>query len=221
MNGNSIDRIVIVGGGTAGWMTAAALANAIRTNCTITLIESEEIGTVGVGEATIPPIRTFNEALGIAENDFVRATQGSFKLGIQFVDWGRLNHSYFHPFGSYGRNFDFLPLHQYWLAAKARGEAPELDELCMAWAAAQRGKFAPPSPEQRNVLSTFDYAYHFDAGLYARFLRAYAEQRGVVRIEGKVGDVVLNGETGHVSHVTMDGSWKGSCLLIARAFAGS
>ena len=202
-NENSIRSVVIVGGGTAGWMTAAALANAIRTGCTITLIESEEIGTVGVGEATIPPIRTFNEALGIAENDFVAATQGSFKLGIQFVDWGQQNHAYFHPFGTYGRNFDFLPLHQYWLAAQARGEAPELDELCMAWAAAKRGKFAPPSPEQRNVLSTYDYAYHFDAGLYAQFLRRYAEARGVVRVEGKVGDVGLDGATGRVSHVTM------------------
>jgi tryptophan halogenase len=202
-NENSIRSVVIVGGGTAGWMTAAALANAIRTGCSITLIESEEIGTVGVGEATIPPIRTFNEALGIAENDFVAATQGSFKLGIQFVDWGQQNHTYFHPFGTYGRNFDFLPLHQYWLAAQARGEAPELDELCMAWAAAKRGKFAPPSPEQRNVLSTYDYAYHFDAGLYAQFLRRYAEARGVMRVEGKVGDVGLDGATGRVSHVTM------------------
>ena len=202
-NENSIRSVVIVGGGTAGWMTAAALANAIRTGCTITLIESEEIGTVGVGEATIPPIRTFNEALGIAENDFVAATQGSFKLGIQFVDWGKQNHAYFHPFGSYGRNFDFLPLHQYWMAAQARGEAPELDELCMAWAAAKRGKFAPPSPEQRSVLSTYDYAYHFDAGLYAQFLRRYAEARGVVRVEGKVADVGVDGETGHVSHVTL------------------
>lgn len=203
-NENSIRSVVIVGGGTAGWMTAAALANAIRTGCTITLIESEEIGTVGVGEATIPPIRTFNEALGIAENDFVAATQGSFKLGIQFNGWGKQDSSYFHPFGTYGRNFDFLPLHQYWLAAQARGEAPDLDELCMAWAAAKRGKFAQPSPEQRNVLSTYDYAYHFDAGLYARFLRSYAEARGVVRAEGKVADVGLNGETGHASHITME-----------------
>ncbi|MBN8500549.1 MAG: tryptophan 7-halogenase [Sphingomonadales bacterium] len=201
---NSIRSVVIVGGGTAGWMTAAALANAIRTGCTITLIESEEIGTVGVGEATIPPIRTFNEALGIAENEFVAATQGSFKLGIQFVNWGRLDHSYFHPFGTYGRNFDFLPLHQYWLAAHARGEAPDLDALCMAWAAARRGKFAQPSTEQRSVLSTFDYAYHFDAGLYAQFLRRYAEERGVVRIEGKVASVGLNGENGHVNHVVME-----------------
>jgi tryptophan halogenase len=201
---DSIRSVVIVGGGTAGWMTAAALANAIRTGCTITLVESEEIGTVGVGEATIPPIRTFNEALGIAENDFVKATQGSFKLGIQFRDWGALGSTYFHPFGSYGRNFDFLPLHQYWLAAKARGEAPDLDALCMAWAAASRGRFDRPSADSRNVLSTYDYAYHFDAGLYARFLRTYAEERGVVRIEGKVGDVGLDGASGRVSHVTLE-----------------
>ena len=199
----SIRSVVIVGGGTAGWMTAAALGNAIRTGCTITLIESEEIGTVGVGEATIPPIRTFNEALGIAENDFVKATKGSFKLGIEFVNWGAQDHRYFHPFGSYGRNFDFLPLHQYWLAASARGEAPQLDELCMAWAAAKRGKFAPPLHDPRNVLSTYDYAYHFDAGLYAQFLRRYAEARGVVRIEGKIGDVSQHAENGRVSHVTL------------------
>ena len=199
----SIRSVVIVGGGTAGWMTAAALANAIRTGCTITLIESDEIGTVGVGEATIPPIRTFNETLGIDENEFVRATQGSFKLGIEFVDWGSLSNRYFHPFGTYGRQFDFLPLHQYWLAAKAREEAPELQDLCMAWAAASRGKFAPPLAEQRSVLSTYDYAYHFDAGLYARFLRRYAEARGVTRIEGKIGDVALAGESGNVSHVTL------------------
>ncbi|MDE2410550.1 MAG: tryptophan 7-halogenase [Sphingomonadales bacterium] len=202
-NDRSIRSVVIVGGGTAGWMTAAALANAIRTNCTITLVESDEIGTVGVGEATIPPIRTFNEVLGLDENAFVKATQGTFKLGIQFIDWGELGQRYFHPFGTYGRNFDFLPLHQYWLAARERGEAPDLDELCMAWAAAKRGKFDRPSPDSRNVLSTFEYAYHFDAGLYARFLRAYAEERGVKRVEGKIGQVSLDGESGHVSHVTL------------------
>ena len=203
MRDSSIRSVVIVGGGTAGWMTAAALANAIRAGCSITLVESDEIGTVGVGEATIPPIKTFNQTLGIDENEFVQATQGSFKLGIEFADWGAQGNRYFHPFGTYGRQFDFLPLHQYWLAARAAGDAPELPDLCMAWAAAKRGKFALPLAEQRSVLSTFDYAYHFDAGLYAKFLRAYSEARGVTRIEGKIGDVALDGESGNVSHVTL------------------
>lgn len=201
-----IRSIVIVGGGTAGWMTASALANALPKNCAITLIESDEIGTVGVGEATIPPIRTFNESLGIQEADFVRATQGSFKLGIEFVNWGRRDHRYFHPFGTFGRNFDMVPLHQYWLAAHAEGKAPPLDDLCMAWAAAKRGRFAHPVADQRHVLSTFDYAYHFDAGLYARFLRNYSEARGVTRVEGKIADVRLKGETGHVAGVTLEGA---------------
>ena len=204
MGEGGLRSIVVVGGGTAGWMTAAALANAVRRDCTITLIESDAIGTVGVGEATIPPIRTFNESLGIDEAAFVHATQGSFKLGIEFVDWGRRGGRYFHPFGTYGRDFDMVPLHQYWLAARAAGAAPDLDDLSMARAAAQRGRFAPPTADPRNVRSTYDYAYHFDAGLYARFLRDYAEARGVTRIEGKFGGVAQDGESGFVTHVTLD-----------------
>ena len=182
-------------------MTAAALSKNLTQGCAITLIESEEIGTVGVGEATIPPIKTFNATLGIDERDFVKRTQGSFKLGIEFVDWGRLGHRYFHPFGSYGRPFDIADVHQHWLHAR---DGSKLDDHCMAWAAASRNRFAPPSPDQRNVLSTYEYAYHFDAGLYAKFLRGYSEERGVTRVEGKVGGVAINGETGHVDTVTME-----------------
>jgi tryptophan 7-halogenase len=203
MNGNdrAIRSIVIVGGGSSGWMTAAALSNSLTQGCAITLIESEEIGTVGVGEATIPPIKIFNQTLGIDEREFVKRTQGSFKLGIEFVDWAKLGHRYFHPFGSYGRPFDIAEVHQHWLHHK---DGSKLDDHCMAWAAASRGKFAPPSPDQRNVLSTYEYAYHFDAGLYAAYLRAYSEERGVTRVESKVADVTLNGETGHVDSVTME-----------------
>ncbi|MEM7803742.1 MAG: tryptophan halogenase family protein [Pseudomonadota bacterium] len=202
--GNKLEHIAIVGGGSAGWMTAAALAHAVGQNCRITLIESEAIGTVGVGEATIPPIKLFNQRLGISEADFVRATQGSFKLGIQFVDWARKGEAYFHPFGTYGADFDVVPLHHYWLQARAAGRAAELDDYCMAWGAASRSRFSQPIPDRRMVQSTFDYAYHFDAGQYAAFLRRYAEARGVTRQEGRVVDVALDGESGDVASVTLD-----------------
>jgi tryptophan 7-halogenase len=200
-NNLAIRRILIVGGGSAGWMTAAALSNSLKHSCEITLVESEEIGTVGVGEATVPPIKGFNRALGIDEREFVRSTQGSFKLGIQFVDWGHIGNRYFHPFGNYGHPFDLVPVHQHWLYH--RSDESSLDDQSMAWAAASRGKFALPSRDQGSALSTYDYAYHFDAGLYAAFLRRYSEARGVIRVEGRVGDVTLNGETGHVDSVTM------------------
>jgi tryptophan 7-halogenase len=208
MNDKAIRTILIVGGGTAGWMTAAALSNTLSKGCKIILIESEEIGTVGVGEATVPPIRTFNQMLGIDEREFVKATQGSFKLGIEFVNWGKLGHRYFHPFGPHGKPFDILPVHQYWLRARAAGDTSNFDDHSMAWAMARTNKFNQPSPDERNVLSTFDYAYHFDAGLYARFLRAYSEGKGVVRAEGKVGSVEQDSETGFITGVTMEDGRK-------------
>ncbi|WP_439510752.1 tryptophan halogenase family protein [Marinimicrobium koreense] len=197
-------RIVIVGGGSAGWMSAAALANATQGQCEITLVESEAIGTVGVGEATIPPIRLFNRVLGLDEREFLRRTKGTFKLGIQFVDWAHQGHSYFHPFGPHGRNFDTVSLHHHWLRARESGEtSTPLHEHSMAWAAASRNRFAPPVQDPRNVLSTYDYAYHFDAGLYAAFLREYSEAKGVERREGTVTDVHLNSDSGFVESVQM------------------
>ncbi len=205
----AIRRIVIVGGGTAGWMSAAALAHALPRGCAITLVESDDIGTIGVGEATIPPIRLFNQTLGIDEAEFIRRTKGSFKLGIEFVDWAKLGNRYFHPFGPHGRNFDLVPLHQYWLQARLAGSTASLDDHSMAWAAASRGRFAPPSADQRLVQSTYDYAYHFDAGLYAGFLREYAEARGVIRLEGKVAGAALRGDDGFVESVSLE---DGRCL---------
>ncbi len=204
MNANPIKQIVIVGGGTAGWMTAAALANMLRGDCSVTLIESEQIGTVGVGEATIPPIRLFNQSLGINEHEFVRATQGSYKLGIEFVNWSRLGQQYFHPFGQHGADFDRVPLHQYWLREHLGGDGTPLDEYSMAWVAARLGRFHPPAADPRLIQSTFDYAYHFDAGLYAAFLRRYAEGLGTQRQEGKVVAVAQDSASGFVTSVTMD-----------------
>ncbi|MGB5077131.1 MAG: tryptophan halogenase family protein [Sphingorhabdus sp.] len=217
-----IRSIVVVGGGSAGWMTAAALANTLRTGCKITLVESDDIGTVGVGEATIPPIRVFNDMLGIDEREFVKATQGTFKLGIEFVNWGKIGNRYFHPFGPHGRPFDIVGLHHYWLKAREAGESAHFDEHSMAWAMARTGRFARPGADPRNVSSTFDYAYHFDAGLYARYLRGYCEQRGLQRIEGKISAVAQNSETGFVESVTLaDGqSIKGDLFIDCSGFRG-
>ncbi|WP_203290687.1 tryptophan halogenase family protein [Maricaulis parjimensis] len=196
--------VVIVGGGSAGWMAAAALVHATGGRIAIEVVESEAIGVVGVGEATIPPIKLFNQLLGIDENEFVRATHGSFKLGIEFVDWSRKGRSYFHPFGTHARDFDRVPLHQYWLQVRAGGDDTPFDEYSMAWQIARRNGFSPPAQDPRLVQSTFDYAYHFDTILYGQFLRRRAEAAGVKRIEGKVVEVRQAAETGHVETLVLE-----------------
>jgi tryptophan halogenase len=198
-------RIVIVGGGTAGWMAAAAISQALKGRpCEIELVESEEIGIIGVGEATIPPIVGFNQALQIDEFEFIKATQATFKLGIQFVDWARIGHRYFHPFGPYDVDLGGVPLHQLWLRGRRLGDSSAIEEYSMACAAAYRNRFDRPRPDPRSALSTYTYAYHFDAGLYAAFLRRYAEQRGVQRTEGKVVDVRLRAEDGFIDSVALE-----------------
>ena len=199
-----IRRIVIVGGGSAGWMSAAALAAATRGRTPIELVESDAIGIIGVGEATIPPIRRFNEQLGIEENAFAAATGGTFKLGIEFVDWTRVGQRYFHPFGGFAPDFDAVPLHHYWLRERSRGDGVPIQDYAMAWAAARAGRFDRPLADRRLVLSMYDYAYHFDAALYAKYLRGYAERRGVVRTEGKVVDVKLRGTDGHIESLVLE-----------------
>ncbi|PCG15036.1 MULTISPECIES: tryptophan halogenase family protein [Sphingomonas] len=194
-----ISRIVILGGGTAGWMTAAALSRSFGRSVAITLLESDEIGTVGVGEATIPTIHWFNDLIGLDEAEFLRETKATFKLGIEFVDWTRPGHRYFHPFGQYGAPLPGVAFHHRWLKARAQGSDVPLSGLSLAARLAAEGRFAKPVGDARSILSTLGYAYHFDAGLYARYLRRLAEAAGVVRVEGRLRDVVRDGDDGQVT----------------------
>ncbi len=219
----SLRSVVIVGGGSAGWMAAAALSNALSARlCTITLIESDEIGTVGVGEATIPPIKVLNQTMGLDEAEFIRRTQGTIKLGIQFVDWARLGQTYFHPFGPHGVQFDYSPLHQHWLKHRFEPGMPGIDEFSMAWAAASRGRFDKPTQDPRLITSHFDYAYHFDASLYARFLREVSEKRGVQRVEGRIEHVSLRDGDGFVDKVKLHGGREisGDMFIDCSGFRG-
>ena len=197
--------IAIIGGGTAGWMAAAALAKVLGTQkMSITLVESEEIGTVGVGEATIPPILAFNALLGIDEDHFVAATHGSFKLGIEFVDWHALGTRYFHPFGVYGTDVGAIPFEGLWHRLRATGDAGPLAAYSICAAAAEQGRFMRPLTDGGNTpLNRIGYAYHFDAALYARLLRTHAEAAGVVRREGRVVDVGLRAADGFIETVTL------------------
>jgi tryptophan halogenase len=187
-------------------MAAAALARVLGPSLSVRLIESELIGIVGVGEATVPHIKAFNNLLRIDEADFVRRTQGSFKLGIQFVDWGRLGDTYVHGFGtSIGPQLGLLPFHQYWIKARRAGRAKEIGAYTLNTVAAPRGKFMVSASDvpKDSPLSNIAYAYHYDAALYARYLRSYAEPLGVRRTEGIVEQVLLHPESGFVESLRL------------------
>lgn len=199
--------MLIVGGGTAGWMTAAALSRLLPPGTAdITLVESEAIGTVGVGEATVPHIRFFNAKLGLDEADFMARTRATFKFGIEFHHWGRLGDRYLHPFGAFGEDIAGVPFHHYWLRARRTGIArDELQDYSLPVLAARANRFSRPSPDPEHPLSRFSYAFQFDAGLYAAFLRRFAEARGVTRREGRIVDVTRDAESGRVASVTLEG----------------
>jgi tryptophan halogenase len=185
-------------------MTAAALSRSLGPGVAITLLESDAIGTVGVGEATIPTIHWFNELVGIDEAAFLRVTQATFKPGIEFVDWTAPGHRYFHPFGQFGAALPGVAFHHRWLKAQAEGLDVPLSALSLAAALAAQGRFAKPAGDARSILSTLGYAYHFDAGLYAAYLRRLSEGAGVTRIEGTLHHVERDAATGFVTALTTE-----------------
>ena len=196
-------RIVIVGGGTAGWMTAAALARACLPGMSITLVESDEIGIIGVGEATIPSIALFNQSLGIDESEFLAQTGGTYKLGIAFDGWGRPDEAYVHAFGLVGSALGVVPFHHYWLRARKLGIAKPLGHYILHTIAIAANRFAHVERPAGSILPPLPYAYHFDASLYSKFLRGYAEKRGVVRQEGKIVAVERDSQSGDVAAVLL------------------
>ncbi|WP_447762949.1 tryptophan halogenase family protein [Sphingopyxis panaciterrae] len=211
-----IRRVVIAGGGTAGWMMAAAIARTMGPTVDLTLVESEAIGTIGVGESTIPPLVNFNRILGIPEPEFMRAAQATFKLGILFDNWKHDGHSYFHSFGLSGKDHWSAGFQHFWLHGKSKGHMQSYDDYCLELVAAMQGKFAH-LPEDR-----MNYAYHVDATLYGRFLRKLAEADGCKRVEGKIARVELDGETGDIAALLLDGERRveGDMFVDCTGFRG-
>ena len=205
MGSNTIKKILIVGGGTAGWMSASVLLHTLGKGYEIQLIESDEISTVGVGEATIPSILNFNALIGIDEDEFMRKTQATFKLGIQFKNWGAIGDDYIHGFGGMGHETGLVDFSHYWLKMFQEGKVGRLDDYSINLLACKFNKFTRADPTKVNTpLAHIRHAFHFDAGLYARYLREYCEKLGVRRTEGKITSVATHGESGFVISVTME-----------------
>jgi len=201
-------KILIVGGGTAGWMTAALFGKLFQGLYDIELVESEAIGTVGVGEATIPAIKKYNELIQLDEPEFMRRTQATFKLGIRFDDWVRPGHTYIHGFGVIGQDWEWLRCHQYWLRVNELGRAQDFAHFSINTASALANKFMHPRAEMaESPIGHIAYAFQFDASLYAKYLRSLAEQHGVVRTEGRIVDVQV-AKNGDIASVTLEGDRK-------------
>ena len=223
MSTEHIKRIVVAGGGTAGWMAAAALAKLLGTAWHITLIESEDIGTVGVGEATIPLINIYNQALELDENEFMRDTSATFKLGIEFVNWGRIGDSYIHGFGPLGPDVGLTKFHHYWLRMHRDARAQDLEPYSINILAARQNKFMRAQRDLGNSpLADIAHAYHFDAGLYAAFLSRYAQKLGVRRLEGRISHVSTRPVDGFVDAVVMDSGERidGDLFIDCSGFRG-
>ena len=212
----AIRRVVIAGGGTAGWVVAAALGRLLGPLLDIILVESDEIGTIGVGESTIPTARTFHRLLGIDEREFVSETQSSFKLGILFENWSGIGDRYIHSFGQVGRSTWMGDFHHIWLQAREEGYGGDVGDYCFELQAAEAGRFATSDQ------SSINYAYHLDAGRYARFLRGFAETHGVRRVEGKISNVEQDGETGFISALALESGERveGDLFIDCTGFRG-
>jgi tryptophan halogenase len=216
MNEPRVKRVVVAGGGTAGWIAAFSLVKQLRGVIDVTLVESDEIGTVGVGESTIPTSRTFHQYMGVDEREFVSATKSTFKLGISFENWGAIGDRYIHSFGTLGRGTWMADFHHFWLEARSRGVTGEIGEYCLEHQAAIEGKFGT-SPD-----STLNYAYHLDATAYGQYLRGLAEKLGVQRIEGKIDEVVQNSESGDIEALRLDNGTRveGDLFIDCTGFCG-
>jgi len=216
MTSATLTKVVIAGGGTAGWMTAAALSSLLGKNLDITLIESDDIPVVGVGEATIPPLLTFHQLLKIDEREFMKATHATFKLGISFENWRQPGHEYFHSFGSTGQDCWAATFHNFWLKAKQDGYDAEFEAYCLEIQAARKNRFARLSDNSLN------YAYHFDASLYAQFLRKISEAKGVNRREGMIKRVEQHSDNGHIKalHLKDGGIVEGDLFIDCTGFRG-
>lgn len=216
MNGQEVKRVVIAGGGTAGWTVAAALARQLGPLLEIVLVESDQIGIVGVGESTIPTVLSFHRLLGLDEREFVRATKASFKLGIEFLDWARIGDRYFHSFGQVGRSTWMADFQHVWLHARAQGLGGPLGDYCLELQAAEQGKFATGENGPLN------YAYHLDATAYGRLLRAFSEPLGVKRIEGKISEVRQTPESGFIEALVLESGQaiEGDLFIDCTGFRG-
>lgn len=206
LQSTKLKKVVVIGGGTAGWMSAAALAKKFeQLNISIELVESDNIGSVGVGEATLPHIRFFNNTLGIDEPTFMRETEATFKLGIEFCDWGKLGDRYIHPFGDFGLPSQGVDFYQYWLKLRQQNISnTRLDDYSFAVKAAESCKFRLPEDGLNELERNFGYAYQFDATMYARFLRKFSEERGVKRTEGKIIDTKVDPQSGNIHSVVLE-----------------